>query len=216
MGEEPPERIRELSADERARLFNHLRDDHHALHHFALISGQRLGTLIRATKADVDRENQRLKVRIYKKRGHYEDTWIPLTESAMGILDGEWDNHPIYLFTFEATKDSNGGKRVGGERYPFTQRAVRYELGKALKAAGIEDYRFHDHRHTVGTRATRSTGNILFTQKLLGHASLASTTRYAHVFDKDVRKAMDGADFDIESPQIPRNKARKNSKRGAK
>lgn len=89
-------------------------------------------------------------------------------------------------------------------------------MNKAKKAAGIEDYRFHDHRHTVGSRSTRSTGNLNFTKRLLGHASIATTQKYAHVLDDDVREAMDGASFDTESPQNPRDVTRKKPRKAAK
>ena len=76
---------------------------------------------------------------------------------------------------------------------------------KALKRAGVRHYRFHDIRHTAGTRLLRATGNLKMTQKLLGHRDIRSTMRYAHVLDSDLRDALDalpGAAFPTEIPTV--------------
>jgi len=53
----------------------------------------------------------------------------------------------------------------------------------ALKKANIEGLRFHDLRHTAATRMVESTGNIVAVNKILGHADLKTTMRYAHPED---------------------------------
>jgi len=50
----------------------------------------------------------------------------------------------------------------------------------ALKKANIADLRFHDLRHTAATRMVENTGNIVAVNKILGHADLKTTMRYAH------------------------------------
>jgi len=57
--------------------------------------------------------------------------------------------------------------------------------------AEIEDFRFHDLRHTFATRMLRQTKNLKLVSKLLGHTSVETTTRYAHVMDGDLAEAMD-------------------------
>ena len=53
----------------------------------------------------------------------------------------------------------------------------------ALKKANIIGLRFHDLRHTAATRMVESTGNIVAVNKILGHADLKTTMRYAHPHD---------------------------------
>ena len=60
-----------------------------------------------------------------------------------------------------------------------------------LNAAGIPDFRFHDLRHTFATRLLRKTGNLKLVSRLLGHTTVETTTRYAHVLDDDLQNAMD-------------------------
>ena len=62
---------------------------------------------------------------------------------------------------------------------------------KALADAGIPDFRFHDLRHTFATRLLRKTGNLKLVSRLLGHTTVETTTRYAHVLDGDLQSAMD-------------------------
>lgn len=56
----------------------------------------------------------------------------------------------------------------------------------AMVAAGIEDFRFHDLRHTFATRLLRHTGNLKLVSRLLGHTQVETTMRYAHVMLDDM------------------------------
>ncbi len=82
---------------------------------------------------------------------------------------------------------------------PVTASGLVSAWRRALKRAGITNLRFHDLRHTFGTRALRKTGNLKLTQKLLGHRDIRSTMRYAHVMDDDMRLALDALS-EAESP----------------
>ena len=53
----------------------------------------------------------------------------------------------------------------------------------ALKRAKIEGLRFHDLRNTSATRMVESGASIVAVSKILGHADLKTTMRYAHPED---------------------------------
>ena len=53
----------------------------------------------------------------------------------------------------------------------------------ALKRAKIEGLRFHDLRHTSATRMIESRASIVAVSRILGHADLKTTMRYAHPDD---------------------------------
>jgi site-specific recombinase XerD len=55
----------------------------------------------------------------------------------------------------------------------------------------LSGFRFHDFRHDVATKVLRETGNLKTVQKLLDHASITTTARYAHVLDEEVAAAME-------------------------
>ena len=57
------------------------------------------------------------------------------------------------------------------------------------KLAGLDDVRIHDCRHTYASHAVMSGLDLYTVGRLLGHADLASTERYAHLADEHVREA---------------------------
>jgi integrase len=60
----------------------------------------------------------------------------------------------------------------------------------AVRAAKIQDLRFHDLRHDFATRVRRSGAGIDVIAMLLGHSTLAMATRYAHIEDPLLRAAV--------------------------
>lgn len=61
---------------------------------------------------------------------------------------------------------------------------------KALKEAQIENFRFHDLRHTVGTRLAEQNVPIPVIKNILAHSSIETTMRYVHNNSKDIISAM--------------------------
>ena len=80
---------------------------------------------------------------------------------------------------------------VRGQRYPLTAAGLEEAFSTALKNAGVTNFRFHDPRHTAATQLLRATGNLRLVQKLLGHAKIETTMKYAHVTDDDLALAME-------------------------
>lgn len=54
-------------------------------------------------------------------------------------------------------------------------------------AADLDDVRIHDLRHSFASVAARSGESLLVIGKVLGHATTAATSRYAHLSDDPVR-----------------------------
>lgn len=79
-----------------------------------------------------------------------------------------WSNEYNLVFTME-------------DGSPFEQWRVRDSFQKVLSAAGLEDVRFHDLRHTYAVNAIRAGDDIKTIQGNLGHASAAFTLdKYGH------------------------------------
>jgi integrase len=133
---------------------------------------------------------------------------VPITESIRDILWPLRGHHPDAVFTYVAVRNIDKiikGKRyrfVAGERYPVTYSGVATAWQRLRKRAGVQGFRFHDHRHDLGTKVLRDTGNLKLVQRALNHSSIRSTVRYAHVLDEDVATALERYQ---NSRKIPRN-----------
>ena len=70
---------------------------------------------------------------------------------------------------------------------PMSDLGLRWHKLRAL--AGLDDVRIHDCRHTFASHAVMSGLDLYTVGRLLGHADVASTERYAHLADEHVRAA---------------------------
>lgn len=68
---------------------------------------------------------------------------------------------------------------------------VRHAWRKALRQAEIEDFRFHDLRHTAASYLAMSGATLADIADILGHQSLHMTRRYAHLTESHVRSVLD-------------------------
>jgi integrase len=59
------------------------------------------------------------------------------------------------------------------------------------KRAGLEDVRIHDLRHSFASFAVSGGAALYLVSKVLGHAHVATTQRYAHLADDPVKAAAD-------------------------
>lgn len=199
---EPAERRRHLSVDEEARLMEALREDIRPLVKFCLLTGVRVSNAIMLTWGQVNFGDRTIAFKIKSKRPGGDNHILPMTNEIMVLLANQRGRHEERVFVYECRKKR--GPRQRGQLMPFTEGGWRREWGKALAAAGIEDFRFHDLRHTAATRMLKATGNLATVKKVLGHQNIQTTMRYAHVEMEDMRAAMEAAGEQI--PQNPRGK----------
>jgi integrase len=66
---------------------------------------------------------------------------------------------------------------------------IKHGFVSAVRRAGIEDFRFHDLRHTAATRMAEAGVDIRTIAEFLGHATIQMTMRYAHATDDAKRRA---------------------------
>lgn len=62
------------------------------------------------------------------------------------------------------------------------------------KAAGLEDVRIHDLRHTYASIAAMAGHSLPMIGRLLGHTQAQTTARYAHLADETTRRAANEVD----------------------
>jgi integrase len=182
---EPKERVRELHDDEGERIDEAMRTDYEPIFAFARASGLRKNEcLLRWLEVNWGARQ------IIKKGKGGQDIVTPITPAIRHILWPLRGHHAEFVFTYEAKRTRNG--RIKGQRYPVTLSGLNTRWRRTRAEAGVENFRFHDFRHDVGTKVLRQTGNLKLVQKVLHHRDIKTTVRYAHVLDEEVAAALEG------------------------
>jgi integrase len=91
---------------------------------------------------------------------------VPLNDTAMRVLREQRGKHPVQVFTYE------------GQPIKQVSTAAWY---KALKRAGIEDFRWHDLRHTWASWHVQGGTPLFALQELAGWETEKMVRRYAHL-----------------------------------
>lgn len=68
---------------------------------------------------------------------------------------------------------------------------LRWAWEQAVKAAAIENFRFHDLRHTYASYLAMSGASLLEIATLMGHKTLAMVQRYAHLSNEHATSVVD-------------------------
>jgi len=172
-----PERLPHyLTEEETHRLFAAVKDSPRdsAIVHVLAFGGLRVGELCHLTLDDLEFERNVLHVRNGKGD---KDREVVLEERSRTAIDR-------YL-----TDRALAG--IGGHRlFPVGTVTVERIIRKAAKDAGIpRRVTPHMLRHTLATALLSRGCDIRFIQKLLGHASVATTQIYTHVDTTALRDA---------------------------
>jgi len=81
---------------------------------------------------------------------------------------------------------------ISGRVFPIAIRSLRVAFERTLKKAKIENFHFHDLRHTFATRLVQNGVDIYKVKELLGHKTISSMTmRYAHHYPESLRDSVE-------------------------
>jgi integrase len=92
--------------------------------------------------------------------------------------------------------ERNQGREEGlTSKYVFTYARrtidrVDRAFRAALKRAHIEDFRFHDLRHTAASHMVMRGASLKEIQEILGHTTMTMTLRYAHLGEEQKKRAV--------------------------
>jgi integrase len=169
-----------------------------AIYLTAAFTGPRRGELLALRWRDVDFSNQ-----IIRARSSYADGALTMPKS------GKVRSVPMAPDVAEAlaklgqrenwTNDDDlvllgqSGSYVDG-------RALRRRYDAALKRASLRKLRFHDLRHTFGTRMIGK-ADIRRVQEWMGHADIQTTMKYLHYAPREGDAALVGEAFRVEEPR---------------
>jgi integrase len=185
MLKEPKERVRSMTDEEEANVFAVLPAQFWPVIRFALKMGVRLNNCVTLPWTAIDWGSRTITMVV---KGDKVAT-IPMPSDIRDLLWPLQGKHPTRIFTYESGR-------------PVTVSGLDTAWGRALERAGVTNFRFHDLRHTAATRLLRKSKNLKMVQKLLCHENIATTAKYAHVFDEDLRDALESMG-DVSAPQVP-------------
>jgi integrase len=174
---EPPGRLRYLKADEAEELLKACSGYLRSIVITALNTGMRKGVILALRWKDVDLENRKITVRNTKNN---ETRVIPI-------------NKTLYQELLNLSRGSKGEYVFpNGEGRPFGN--IKKGFSSALKRAGIEDFRFHDLRHTFGSHLVTQGIDLKTVQQVMGHKVIKMTMRYSHLSPEYVQQAIERLD----------------------
>jgi integrase len=109
---------------------------------------------------------------------------------------------PINDTAMELLKQRIKVRHINGIEYVFFNSAgnmidtgkLKKVFIKTVKDAGIENFRFHDLRHSFATRLVQNGVDLYKVSKLLGHADVSTTQRYAHHYPESLRDGVEVLD----------------------
>ena len=104
---------------------------------------------------------------------------VPMNETVYTLLKEKAKARSMSGYVFTTSQDT-----------PIIARNMIREWYKALKQAGITGFRFHDLRHTVGTRLGRAGQDIHAIASILGHSQLSTTRRYVKHNTESMRNGL--------------------------
>ncbi|MEW6557531.1 MAG: tyrosine-type recombinase/integrase [Elusimicrobiota bacterium] len=171
-------RIRFLEKGELKFLLDVCKEPLKSIVIFAVNTGMRLSEIINLVWDNVDFVRGLITVTNTKNN---EIRYIPVNTTLSNLLEKlkqKCNPNSAYVFC-----DSNGKK--------FKRYTISHKFAKAVKAAKIRNFRFHDLRHTFASYLAMAGVDIMTIKELLGHKSLTMTLRYSHLSPNFKRSAVE-------------------------
>jgi integrase len=182
---EPEGRLRYLSKEEYARLIDAAKASKKAAHlvdfiRLAVHTGMREQEMLGMAVDRVDLRQNLLKLEGKDTKGKRR-RYVPMNEQArqavLNRLRFRAEHCPDSPWLF-CHKD---GERI---------QSVQTSFERARDVAGVPGFRIHDLRHTCASWLVMEGVSLYFVKELLGHASIETTERYAHLAPENVRQAV--------------------------
>lgn len=163
---EPNGRVRFLSGEEHQALLHELPEPWKACANFTLATGLRETNCTHLEWVQVSLPMRQAWVHADDVKTN-KSLLVPLNDDAMAILKAQSGKNPRWVFPCE-----------DGEPIPNASSAAWYS---ALRRAKIENFKWHDLRHTWASWHVMAGTPLEVIQKLGGWAKLEMVMRYAHL-----------------------------------
>lgn len=179
---EPKGRVRFLEVDERTKLLEACRSSRNKQLYLivllAISTGARQGEILGLTWDDVMFDSRRIVLRDTKNT---ETRAVPLVGPAFDLLK---EHSRVRRLDTKLVFPREG---IQGNR-PIS---IRESWERAVEKAGIENFKFHDLRHTCASYLAMNGATLAEIAEILGHKTLQMVKRYAHLSDQHVSSVVE-------------------------
>ena len=158
-------RIRWLTRNEAQRLLSHLPEHLQAMMRFSLVTGLRKANVVGLRWSQVDLARRAAWIHPDQSKNG-RAIGVPLNHEAISLLRNQLGGHPTHCFSYQ-------GRTV----YQVNTKAWK----KALRKAGIENFRWHDLRHTWASWHIQAGTPLHILQEMGGWSEAKMVRRYAHL-----------------------------------
>ncbi|WP_336963227.1 site-specific integrase [Sphingobium aquiterrae] len=180
-------RVRYLTREQAKTLLGCLPAHQAEVVRFALATGLRQGNILGLTWDRVD-TTRRMATIEHGDTKNGEALGVPLNDVALAVLSRQQGRHATHVFTFRGKPLRNANNRA---------------WRAALKACGIEDFRWHDLRHTWASWMRQNDVPTWVLQELGGWKSETMVRRYAHMSVKHLAPYADQLIIPDTGPEPP-------------
>jgi integrase len=158
-------RIRWITHSEASRLMEELPDHLKAMVRFTLATGLRESNVTGLQWSQLDMQRRCAWIHPDEAKAN-KAIAVPLNKDALAVIRQQIGKNESFVFTYEGS--------------PVT-RANNHAWRKALKRADIENFRWHDLRHTWASWHVQNGTPLHVLKELGGWADLTMVLRYAHL-----------------------------------
>lgn len=181
-------RLRFLTDEEEAQLLKTCGESLRPIVIAALNSGFRRGELLSLTWPDVDFARGLVTVQAaYAKNG--ERRSIPMNQEFRQVLN-----------SLRARAGDSTHVFLNSQGKPY--KLVSTVFDEAVERVEIENFRFHDLRHTFASRLVMAGVDLRTVQVLMGHKTINMTLRYSHLTPDHLKKAVESLNLGKKSHQF--------------
>lgn len=175
-----------VTIDEAYQLFSTTRKLSYRVLFFTLYSmGLRLGEGLGLQTGDIDAVRQRVHIRNAKGN---KDRLVPLPTKTLQVLRRFWCVHKHPTFIFPNRK--RGLKNARLVDSPLDRSGVQVAMKTVVKELKFnKKISCHSLRHSYATHLLEAGVDMLELQKILGHVSLLTTSKYTHLTSHTTQRA---------------------------
>lgn len=166
-------RIRWLAQEEAGQLIRELPSHLAELALFSLVTGLRKSNVTQLQWSEVDLIKKHALIHPDQSKTK-KAIPVPLNDAAINVIRKQLGKHPQFVFTY-------GGRQI--------KECNTKAWKKALVRAGIDNFRWHDLRHTWASWHVQNGTSLQELQQLGGWASFNMVLRYAHLSSDHLREA---------------------------